>query len=165
MFGVLRLKHYFGQALVLVPLRISVPGPPVRLLRHALDAQRALYFAVIGSQAYKPQLRRHCANLLGTIRADLKQAWLGPLRTARQLQCLRQRAHDKPHWLRTNVKDRLRPLDVTVTTATAAHSLLLLLLYNFGVIPYKSSSASNISSLPLIRLMNTVIVLCKYGSY
>ena len=76
----------------------------------------------------QPRLGRHCTNLLGTIRADLTQAGPGPLRTARQLHCLRQCAHNKPHWSTTNVKDWLRPRDVTGTTVTAAHSLLLLLL-------------------------------------
>ena len=75
-------------------------------------AQRALDFAVSGSQAYQARQGRHCTNLLGTIRADLKQAGLGPLRTARQLHCLRQRAHDKARWPRTNAKDWLRLRDV-----------------------------------------------------
>ena len=47
------------------------------------------HLTVSGSQAYQARQRRHCTNLLGTIRADLKQAGLGPLRTARQLHCLR----------------------------------------------------------------------------
>jgi len=60
-------------------------------------AQRALDFAFIGSQPYKPRLVRCCTNLLGTTCADLKQAGPGP--TARELHCLRQRDHDKAHSL------------------------------------------------------------------
>ena len=65
-------------------------------------AQKALEFAVSGSQAYQARQGRHCT--LGTIRADLKKAGLGPLRTARQLHCLQQLAH-KARWPRTSVKD------------------------------------------------------------
>ena len=93
------------------PLSTKVAKQRWSMLGHVLrmdpntPAQRSLDFAVTGSQAYKPRQGRHCTNLLGTIRADLKQAGLGPLRTARQLHCLRQRAHDKARWPRTNVKD------------------------------------------------------------
>ena len=94
------------------PLSSKVAKQRWSMLGHILrmdpdtPAQRALDFAVSGSQAYQARQGRHCTNLLGTIRADLKQAGLGPLRTARQLDhCLRQRAHDKARWPRTNAKD------------------------------------------------------------
>ena len=100
------------------PLSSKVAKQRWSMLGHILrmdpdtPAQRALDFAVSSSQAYQARQGRHCTNLLGTIRADLKQAGLGPLRTARQLHCLRQRAHDKARWPRTNAKDWLRLRDV-----------------------------------------------------
>jgi len=65
-----------------------------RVLRMDADApaHRALDFAVIGSQACKTPTRRHCTNPLGPIPADLKQAGLRLLGTARQLHFLQQRA-------------------------------------------------------------------------
>ena len=78
-----------------------------------------------------PTIGRHCTNLLGTIRADLKQAgrtWTPPHSETTPLPT---ETCQRPATLAEyqSVKDWWRPPDVAVTTATATNSLLL--LYTF----------------------------------
>ena len=123
------------------PLSSKVAKQRWSMLGHILrmdpdtPAQRALDFAVTGSQAYQARQGRHCTNILGTIRADLKQAGLGPLHTARQLHCLRQRAHDKARWPRTNAIEGLIAAAGCHSTTTAAAYSFYIGLYRIGFIP------------------------------
>ena len=59
-------------------------------------AQKALQFALVGSNKYQAQRGRHWANLLEQIRSDVKLAGLGPLRTGKHLNNLRHVAEDRP---------------------------------------------------------------------
>ena len=61
-------------------------------------AQKALEFAAVGCNKYKARKGRHCTNLLSILRADLKDAGLGTLRTAKKLRELRMLARDKVQW-------------------------------------------------------------------
>ncbi|XP_035689837.1 uncharacterized protein LOC118425125 [Branchiostoma floridae] len=61
-------------------------------------AQQALEFALIGSNTYKARKGRHCKNLLGLLRADLKERGLGPLRSERKLRELRELAMNRTKW-------------------------------------------------------------------
>ena len=61
-------------------------------------AQKALEFAIVGSSKYKARKGRHCTNLLSLLRADLKDAGLGTLRTAKKLKELRMLARNKMQW-------------------------------------------------------------------
>ena len=63
-----------------------------------IPAQRALEFAISGSKKYQARQGRHYANLLEQIRADIKQAGLGLLRTKTHLDKLRIIAKDKYNW-------------------------------------------------------------------
>ena len=47
-------------------------------------AQKALEFAVVGSNKYKARKGRHCTNLLSILRADLSDVGLGTLRTPKK---------------------------------------------------------------------------------
>ena len=61
-------------------------------------AQKALEFAVVGSNKYKARKGRHCTNLLSILRADLRDVGLGTLITAKNLQELRMLTRDKNQW-------------------------------------------------------------------
>ena len=70
------------------------------ILRMSEDtpAQKALEFAIIGSNKYKARKGRHCTNLLSVLRTDLKDMGLGTLRSAKRLRELRMLARNKVQW-------------------------------------------------------------------
>ncbi|XP_033111648.1 uncharacterized protein LOC117112649 [Anneissia japonica] len=61
-------------------LRWSMFGHVLRMPENT-PAQRALEFAVVASNKYQARKGRHYTNLLSTLRADLKEAKMGTLRT------------------------------------------------------------------------------------
>ena len=69
-------------------------------MQEETPAQKALEYAVVGANRYKARQGRHCINLFGILRADLKKANLGTLRSAKKLKELRTIASDKNKWLR-----------------------------------------------------------------
>ena len=80
-----------------VQLRWSMFGHVLRMAEDT-PAQKALEFAVTGSQKYKARRGRHCTNLLSMLRSDLKDNGLGNLKTLKQLRELRMHAKDKTNW-------------------------------------------------------------------
>ena len=88
-----------------VPLSIRVAKQRWSMFGHILrmpesvPAQTALDFAVTGSSQYRARKGRHCMNLLGVLRADLKTSGLGTLKSRKKLRELRMLATDKKQWL------------------------------------------------------------------
>jgi len=105
------------------PLSTKVKHARWAMFEHVLrmstntPAQQALNFALIGSNTYRARKGRHCKNLLGTLRADLKERGLGPLRSERKLWELRKLAMNRTQW-REMKKDWVLSVQ---TTAAALH--------------------------------------------
>ncbi|KAL6459666.1 hypothetical protein MHYP_G00314250 [Metynnis hypsauchen] len=93
------------------PLSRKVERQRWSMLGHILrmemetPARRALEFAVVGAkERYQGRRGRHCTNLLELIRADIKQAGLGPLQSRSHLNKIAKAAQDSSRW-RSVLKD------------------------------------------------------------
>jgi hypothetical protein len=101
----------------LEPLSNKVNRSRWTMLGHVLrmdrtsPAQQAIEFAINANKRLQGRRGRHCTNLIETIRADVKEAGLGTLRSTTQLNRLRQQAKDRVGW-RAKLKDQLPTQDV-----------------------------------------------------
>ena len=89
-----------------VPLSTRVAQQRWSMFSHVLrmpqetPAQKALEFAISGANKYRARTGRHCTNLLGVLRADLKRAGLGTLASMKKLRELRVLAGNRTQWLK-----------------------------------------------------------------